>query len=66
MQWVGEKLQAPDGQAGGSEVRLLGRCQELQALLQEKGEAVVLLEQQLEEQVWGLKTCCEGPPREPC
>uniref|UniRef100_A0A8C5B2T6 Pleckstrin homology, MyTH4 and FERM domain containing H2 n=1 Tax=Gadus morhua TaxID=8049 RepID=A0A8C5B2T6_GADMO len=50
MQWVGEKLQAPDGQAGGSEVRLLGRCQELQALLQEKGEAVVLLEQQLEEQ----------------
>ncbi|KAG7274725.1 hypothetical protein CRUP_035516 [Coryphaenoides rupestris] len=52
LQWMEEKLQPPDGQtgAGGSEVRLLGRCQELQALLQEKEETVVLLEQQLEEQ----------------
>ncbi|KAJ3610038.1 hypothetical protein NHX12_022132, partial [Muraenolepis orangiensis] len=50
MQWMEEKLQAPEGQTGSPEVRLLGRCQELQALLQEREETIALLEKQLEEQ----------------
>uniref|UniRef100_A0A667XPN1 Pleckstrin homology, MyTH4 and FERM domain containing H2 n=1 Tax=Myripristis murdjan TaxID=586833 RepID=A0A667XPN1_9TELE len=50
VQWMEEKLKAADGPSGDSEVRLFRRCQELQALVQEKEEAVALLEQQLEEQ----------------
>lgn len=46
-----EKLKAPDSQTGDSEVRLFQRCQELQALVQEKEDAITQLEQQLEEQV---------------
>lgn len=46
-----EKLKAPDGQSGDSEVRLFERCQELQALVQEKEDVIAQLEQQLEEQV---------------
>ncbi|KAM7385102.1 hypothetical protein PAMP_001199 [Pampus punctatissimus] len=51
VQWMEEKLKAPDGQsAGDSEVRLFQRCQELQALVQEKEDVIGQLEQQLEEQ----------------
>lgn len=46
-----EKLKAPDSQSGDSEVRLFQRCQELQALVQEKEDVIGQLEQQLEEQV---------------
>lgn len=46
-----EKLKAADGQSGDSEVRLFQRCQELQALVQEKEDVIAQLEQQLEEQV---------------
>lgn len=46
-----EKLKAPDSQSGDSEVRLFQRCQELQALVQEKEDVIAQLEQQLEEQV---------------
>lgn len=46
-----EKLKAPDGQSGDAEVRLFQRCQELQALVQEKEDVIGQLEQQLEEQV---------------
>lgn len=46
-----EKLNAPDGQSGDSEVRMFQRCQELQALVQEKEDVIGHLEQQLEEQV---------------
>lgn len=46
-----EKLKAPDSQFGDSEVRLFRRCQELQALVQEKEDVIGQLEQQLEEQV---------------
>lgn len=51
VQWMEEKLKAADGQSGDSEVRLFQRCQELQALVQEKEDVVAQLEQQLEEQV---------------
>uniref|UniRef100_A0A4W6FXB5 Pleckstrin homology, MyTH4 and FERM domain containing H2 n=1 Tax=Lates calcarifer TaxID=8187 RepID=A0A4W6FXB5_LATCA len=50
VQWMEEKLKAPDGQSGDSEVRLFQRCQELQALVQEKEDVIAQLEQQLEEQ----------------
>ncbi|XP_075933155.1 pleckstrin homology domain-containing family H member 2 isoform X1 [Anarhichas minor] len=50
VQWMEEKLKAPDSQSGDSEVRLFRRCQELQALVQEKEDAIARLEQQLEEQ----------------
>lgn len=46
-----EKLKSPDSQSGDSEVRLFQRCQELQALVQEKEDVIGQLEQQLEEQV---------------
>uniref|UniRef100_A0A8C4EIF5 Pleckstrin homology domain containing, family H (with MyTH4 domain) member 2 n=1 Tax=Dicentrarchus labrax TaxID=13489 RepID=A0A8C4EIF5_DICLA len=45
-----EKLKAPDSPSGDSEVRLFQRCQELQALVQEKEDVIGQLEQQLEEQ----------------
>uniref|UniRef100_A0A4W6FZ06 Pleckstrin homology, MyTH4 and FERM domain containing H2 n=1 Tax=Lates calcarifer TaxID=8187 RepID=A0A4W6FZ06_LATCA len=51
-----EKLKAPDGQSGDSEVRLFQRCQELQALVQEKEDVIAQLEQQLEEQVRHVHT----------
>ncbi|CAN9500031.1 unnamed protein product [Ophioblennius macclurei] len=50
VQWMEEKLKAPDGLCGDSEVRLFQQCQELQASVQEKEEVIALLEQQLEEQ----------------
>ncbi|XP_059179825.1 pleckstrin homology domain-containing family H member 2 [Centropristis striata] len=50
VQWMEEKLKAPDSQSGDSEVRLFQRCQELQALVQEKDDVISQLEQQLEEQ----------------
>lgn len=50
VQWMEEKLKSLDGQAGDSEVRLFQRCQELQALVQEKEDVITHLEQQLEEQ----------------
>uniref|UniRef100_A0A3B4ZV35 Pleckstrin homology, MyTH4 and FERM domain containing H2 n=1 Tax=Stegastes partitus TaxID=144197 RepID=A0A3B4ZV35_9TELE len=50
VQWMEEKLKAPDGQSGDSEVRLFQQCQELQALVQEKEDVIAQLEQQLEEQ----------------
>ncbi|XP_029031270.1 pleckstrin homology domain-containing family H member 2 [Betta splendens] len=50
VQWMEEKLKAPDGPSGDAEVRLFQLCQELQALVQEKEEAIAQLEQQLEEQ----------------
>uniref|UniRef100_A0A8D3D7Q4 Pleckstrin homology, MyTH4 and FERM domain containing H2 n=1 Tax=Scophthalmus maximus TaxID=52904 RepID=A0A8D3D7Q4_SCOMX len=50
VQWMEEKLKAPDGQSGDAEVRLFQRCQELQALVQEKEDVIGQLEQQLEEQ----------------
>uniref|UniRef100_A0AAX7T185 Pleckstrin homology domain containing, family H (with MyTH4 domain) member 2 n=1 Tax=Astatotilapia calliptera TaxID=8154 RepID=A0AAX7T185_ASTCA len=50
VQWMEEKLKAADGQSGDSEVRLFQRCQELQALVQEKEDVIAQLEQQLEEQ----------------
>uniref|UniRef100_A0A671V7N1 Pleckstrin homology, MyTH4 and FERM domain containing H2 n=1 Tax=Sparus aurata TaxID=8175 RepID=A0A671V7N1_SPAAU len=50
VQWMEEKLKAPDSQSGDSEVRLFQRCQELQALVQEKEDVIGQLEQQLEEQ----------------
>lgn len=51
-----EKLKAPDSQSGDSEVRLFQRCQELQALVQEKEDVITQLEQQLEEQVKRIHT----------
>ena len=51
-----EKLKAPDGQSGDSEVRLFHRCQELQSLVQEKEDVISQLEQQLEEQVKHIHT----------
>ncbi|XP_028279419.1 pleckstrin homology domain-containing family H member 2 [Parambassis ranga] len=51
VQWMEEKLKAPEGQSGeDSEVRLFQQCQELQALVQEKEDVIAQLEQQLEEQ----------------
>lgn len=50
-----EKLKAPDSQSGDSEVRLFQRCQELQALVQEKEDVIAQLGQQLEEQVKRIK-----------
>ncbi|XP_076017082.1 pleckstrin homology domain-containing family H member 2 [Genypterus blacodes] len=50
VQWMEEKLKAPDGQSGDSEVCLFQQCQDLQNLLQEKEEVIALLEQQVEEQ----------------
>ncbi|XP_070771772.1 pleckstrin homology domain-containing family H member 2 [Enoplosus armatus] len=50
VQWMEEKLKAPDSQSGDSEVRLFQRCQELQASVQEKEDVIAQLEQQLEEQ----------------
>ncbi|KAK1905451.1 Pleckstrin like domain containing family H member 2 [Dissostichus eleginoides] len=50
VQWMEEKLKAPDSQSGDSEVRLFQRCQELQAVVQEKEDVIAQLEQQLEEQ----------------
>ncbi|XP_054456041.1 pleckstrin homology domain-containing family H member 2 [Anoplopoma fimbria] len=50
VQWMEEKLKAPDSQSGDSEVRLFRRCQEMQALVQEKEDVIAQLEQQLEEQ----------------
>ncbi|XP_053188878.1 pleckstrin homology domain-containing family H member 2 [Scomber japonicus] len=50
VQWMEEKLKAPDSQSGDSEVRLFQRCQELQASVQEKEDVISQLEQQLEEQ----------------
>ncbi|CAG6017975.1 unnamed protein product [Menidia menidia] len=49
-QWMEEKLKAPDGQSGDAEVRLFQQCQELQASLREREDAIAQLEQQLEEQ----------------
>jgi len=46
-----EKLKAPDGQSGDSEMRLFQQCRELQALVREKEDVIAQLEQQLEEQV---------------
>lgn len=51
-----EKLKASDSQSGDSEVCLFERCQELQALVQEKEEVITQLGQQLEEQVKGALT----------
>uniref|UniRef100_A0A3Q1G8E2 Pleckstrin homology domain containing, family H (with MyTH4 domain) member 2 n=1 Tax=Acanthochromis polyacanthus TaxID=80966 RepID=A0A3Q1G8E2_9TELE len=50
VQWMEEKLKAPDGPSGDSEVRLFQQCQELQGLVQEKEDVIAQLEQQLEEQ----------------
>ncbi|XP_056291232.1 pleckstrin homology domain-containing family H member 2 [Pseudoliparis swirei] len=50
VQWMEEKLKAPDSQSGDSEVRLFRRCQELRAVVQEKENVIAQLEQQLEEQ----------------
>ncbi|KAF7656122.1 hypothetical protein LDENG_00046070 [Lucifuga dentata] len=50
VQWMEEKLKAPDGQSGDSEVHLFQQCQVLQTLVHEKEEIIGLLEQQLEEQ----------------
>uniref|UniRef100_A0A673VZW7 Pleckstrin homology, MyTH4 and FERM domain containing H2 n=1 Tax=Salmo trutta TaxID=8032 RepID=A0A673VZW7_SALTR len=50
VQWMEEKVKAPDGQSGDSEVRLFKRCQDLQSLLQEKDDVIALLEAQVEEQ----------------
>ncbi|XP_077437927.1 pleckstrin homology domain-containing family H member 2 [Vanacampus margaritifer] len=49
-QWMEEKLKAPDGQPENSEKLWFERCQELQALVQEKDDIITKLEQQLEEQ----------------
>lgn len=46
-----EKLRAPEGQPGNSEKLWFERCQELQALVQEKEDVITRLEQRLEEQV---------------
>lgn len=51
VQWMEEKLKAPDGQSGDSEMCLFQRCQELQSSVQEKENVIAQLEQQLEEQV---------------
>ncbi|XP_041866886.1 pleckstrin homology domain-containing family H member 2 [Melanotaenia boesemani] len=50
VQWMEEKLKAPDGQSGDCEMHLFQQCQELQALVQEKEDIITQLEQQLEEQ----------------
>ncbi|XP_057703666.1 pleckstrin homology domain-containing family H member 2 isoform X2 [Corythoichthys intestinalis] len=50
VQWMEEKLRAPDGQPEDSEKLWFERCQELQALVQEKEDVISQLEQQLEEQ----------------
>ncbi|XP_034537477.1 pleckstrin homology domain-containing family H member 2 [Notolabrus celidotus] len=49
-QWMEEKLKAAGGPSGDSEVCLFQRCQELQALVQEREEVIARLELQLEEQ----------------
>lgn len=46
-----ERLKATDVESGDSELKLLRRCQDLQAALQDKEELIMSLEQQLEEQV---------------
>ncbi|KAG7511976.1 pleckstrin-likey domain-containing family H member 2 [Solea senegalensis] len=50
VEWMEEKLKAPDGQSADSEVHLFQRCQELETLVQEKDDVIQQLEQQLEEQ----------------
>ncbi|XP_051507154.1 pleckstrin homology domain-containing family H member 2 isoform X2 [Myxocyprinus asiaticus] len=50
VQWMEERLKASDIPSADSELRLFKRCQNLQAVLQEKGELITALEQQLEEQ----------------
>ncbi|XP_061914794.1 pleckstrin homology domain-containing family H member 2 [Entelurus aequoreus] len=50
LQWTEDKLKAPNGQSENSEKLLFQRCQELQALVQEKEGIINHLEQQLEEQ----------------
>ncbi|XP_061646823.1 pleckstrin homology domain-containing family H member 2 isoform X2 [Phyllopteryx taeniolatus] len=50
VHWMEEKLKAPDGQSEDSENVWFQRCQELQALVQEKEDVIAQLEQQLEEQ----------------
>ncbi|KAK2922223.1 pleckstrin homology domain-containing family H member 2 isoform X1 [Channa argus] len=50
VQWMEEKLKSPDGQSGDSELCFFQRCQELQALVQQKDNIIAQLEQQLEEQ----------------
>ncbi|XP_068423928.1 pleckstrin homology domain-containing family H member 2 isoform X2 [Clinocottus analis] len=50
VQWMEEKLKAPDSQSGDSEVRLFRRYQELQVLVQEKEDVITQLEQQIEDQ----------------
>ncbi|XP_061693306.1 pleckstrin homology domain-containing family H member 2 isoform X2 [Syngnathoides biaculeatus] len=49
VQWMEEKLRAPDGQSEDSEV-WFKRCQEIQALVQEKEDVITQLKQQLQEQ----------------
>uniref|UniRef100_A0A3Q2YPC4 Pleckstrin homology, MyTH4 and FERM domain containing H2 n=1 Tax=Hippocampus comes TaxID=109280 RepID=A0A3Q2YPC4_HIPCM len=49
-QWMEEKLRAPEGQPENSEKIWFERCQELQALVQEKEDVITRLEQRLEEQ----------------
>lgn len=51
-----DKLKVANGQSGDAEARLLQRCQELQAAMQEKEDIIAQLEQQLEEQVEHLLT----------
>ncbi|KTG46679.1 hypothetical protein cypCar_00014405 [Cyprinus carpio] len=50
VQWMEERLKASDIQSSNSELPLFRRCQNLQALLQEKDKLIATLEQQLEEQ----------------
>ncbi|XP_077470135.1 pleckstrin homology domain-containing family H member 2 [Stigmatopora argus] len=50
VQWMEEKLRAPDIQPEDKEKLWFERCQELQALVQEKEDVISQLEQQLEEQ----------------
>ncbi|XP_068597340.1 pleckstrin homology domain-containing family H member 2 [Brachionichthys hirsutus] len=50
VQWMEDKLKAPDSDSGAADVRLFQQWQQLQELVQEKKIIVVQLEQQLEEQ----------------
>uniref|UniRef100_A0A3Q2DE99 Pleckstrin homology domain containing, family H (with MyTH4 domain) member 2 n=1 Tax=Cyprinodon variegatus TaxID=28743 RepID=A0A3Q2DE99_CYPVA len=50
VRWMEEKLKAPGGHVGDSEMRLFQQCKELRASLQDKEEVISQLEQQLEEQ----------------
>ncbi|XP_013876605.1 pleckstrin homology domain-containing family H member 2 isoform X2 [Austrofundulus limnaeus] len=50
VQWMEDKLQAPGGQAGDSEMRLFQQIQELQVSVQDKEDMITKLEQQLEDQ----------------